>query len=199
MTRTRLLLSMAFAFALGADAWAIDELIPSGKKSRQRHPRENPLTEIGDDMHAVARRLKKHKTDDATQKRQEEILKKLDDLIEKARKQQQKQSQGGQGQAKKRHQQQKQQPKLNQQKTQQQKKTQQKKHVKQQQKKSKRPGIGQPGGGQGQGPLHTDAEEWGSLPPAIREQLLQTQGEGFPLRYRELLRRYYRELSRPRE
>ena len=62
-----------------------------------------------------------------------------------------------------------------------------------------RPGFG-PGGKDGaKGQLHTDAEEWGNLPPAIRDQLLNIQGEGFPLKYRELLRRYYRELAKPRE
>jgi hypothetical protein len=58
------------------------------------------------------------------------------------------------------------------------------------------------------GPLHTDRRseeqsqcDWhgGRCPPAIRDQLLQTQGEGFPLKYRELLRRYYRMLAKQKE
>ncbi len=69
----------------------------------------------------------------------------------------------------------------------------------QQEQQAPRPGMGRPGQGEGTGELHTDAEEWGNLPPAIRDQLLQTQGEGFPLKYRELLRRYYRELAKPRD
>ena len=178
-------------------AWAKEEIIPTKPKARQRHGPQNPLHDVADDMDTAARRLKEAKTDDTTQETQETIIKKLELLIEQARQQSQRPPKGGQSDSKKRQQQKKQQPKPASKKEQEEAR---KRAAQQKQKKqTSRPGIGRPGSGTPDGALHTDAEEWGNLPPSIREQLLQTQGEGFPLKYRELLRRYYRELFKPRE
>jgi len=181
-------------------AWAKEELIPTKPKTRERQGPPNPLHDVADDMDGVARRLKDAKTDDTTQDAQQAIVDKLDQLIEQAKQQSEKPPQGGQGDSEKKQQQQKkeEQPKSAEQKKQQEEQA-KKKAQAEKQKQTERPGIGRAGSGTPEGALHTDAEEWGNLPPAIRDQLLQTQGEGFPLKYRELLRRYYRELSKPRE
>jgi tetratricopeptide (TPR) repeat protein len=56
-------------------------------------------------------------------------------------------------------------------------------------------------GGAGQiGDLHTapaanPAEEWGKLPPAERERILQSIRDRFPSRYRQLVEQYYRSLA----
>ena len=182
-------------------ASAVDEIIPTRRKDTRRDGPPNPLREVSDEMGTAGRRLKDGKTSNTTQKLQKEILEKLKTLVDKAQ-QQQKQSQNqSQNQAKKR-QQQKMQPKPDpqqQQKKQEQQKKQTAQQKQEQKKKTERPGIGQGRGKAGAADLHTDAEEWGNLPPAIRDQLLQSPGEGFPLKYRELLRRYYRELAKPRE
>jgi outer membrane biosynthesis protein TonB len=189
--------------ALTALAWADDEILP-GKKGRIRDSREqdNPMYDVANDMGLAARRLGEGKTDDTTQDVQEKIIEKLDKLIEQARKESEKQPQGGKGDSKQRKPEPKPQPKPSpeeQQKEAERQKQEKKPMTAEEKKKSERPGIGRPGEGEPSGKMQTDAEEWGNLPPAIRDQLLQSQGEGFPLKYRELLRRYYLELSKPRE
>jgi outer membrane biosynthesis protein TonB len=190
--------------AIPSLAWPKEEILPGKKgKSRDSQAQENPLYGVADDMGTVARRLNEVKTDDTTQEAQEAIIEKLDKLIEQAQ-QNENQPKGGQGDQQKPQQRKEPKPqpksKEEQEKERQEQQKQEKKPASaQEQKKTDRPGIGRPGQGNPGDPLHTDAEEWGNLPPAIRDQLLQTQGEGFPLKYRELLRRYYRELAKPRE
>jgi hypothetical protein len=50
----------------------------------------------------------------------------------------------------------------------------------------------------GSGPMH-DAKEgtrvWGQLPPKLREQILQSQTEGFPPGYEAVLASYYAHLA----
>jgi len=177
---------------------AKEEIIPTGRKDREREGQKNPLRDVAGDMDLVARRLAEAKTDETTQEAEERIIEKLDKLIEQAKQQSQCPPRGGSGQQPKPQQRKQKQPQPAQ--KQQQKKTQQQKAAqKKQQKRTARPGIGRPGSGTPCGPIHTDAQEWGNLPPAVREQLLNIHGEGFPLKYRELLRRYYRALLRPRE
>ena len=176
-------------------AQAKDEIIPTRRKTKQRQGKQNPLYDVADEMDTAARRLAEVKTDDTTQDVQKRIIKKLDYLIELARQQSQQPPKGGDGEKKKRQQQKRPQPKPG---GKQQKKAGKPKQS-QSQQKSNRPGFGPGAKGEGSGKLHTDAEEWGNLPPAIRDQLLQTQGEGFPLKYRELLRRYYRQLAKPKD
>jgi len=54
------------------------------------------------------------------------------------------------------------------------------------------------GGPGGSGPMH-DAKEgtrvWGQLPPKLREQILQSQTEGFPPGYESVLASYYARLA----
>ena len=185
--------------ALPSLATAKDELIPTKPASRDRQGKPpNPLYEVAGDMDAVARLLRVEKTGDTTQDRQKAIVGKLDTLIEMARKQSQQPPKGGQNQDKKQRQlKPKPQPKPSPQE--QRKEQERKKQAAKKQQQQNRPGIGRGGKGEGTGQLHTDAEEWGNLPPAIRDQLLNIQGEGFPLKYRELLRRYYRELAKPKD
>ena len=189
--------------AASALLWAKDEILP-GKKAKARESRaeENPMYDVASDMERVARRLTEAKTDDATQDVQQGILDKLDKLIEQAQQQSDKPPQGGSGEKQQRKPEPKPQPKPSpeeQRKEAERQKQEKKPATAEEKKKSERPGIGRAGQGDPSGALHTDAEEWGNLPPAIRDQLLQSQGEGFPLKYRELLRRYYLELSKPKE
>ncbi len=189
---------------LGLPALAKEELIPTQPKSKERDAPPNPLRDVAGDMYTAGRLLKEANIGDTTQDIEKGILDKLEILIDAARKAQEQQSKGGQGEAKQR-QEQKPQPKpddADKKKKEQEelaKKQQLEKMQKEAQQKSNRPGIGKSSGGEATGPLQTDAEEWGKLPPAIRDQLLQTQGEGFPLKYRELLRRYYRMLAKQKE
>jgi TolA-binding protein len=182
------------SLALGSVALAKDELIPTDKRSENRQQKPpNPLDNVAGEMYSSARRLEKAQTDETTQDIQDRIIEQLEKLIEAARQQQQQQQQQNQSQARRRQQKASQpQPAAGQQ---QQKATQQQ----QTQQPAQKPGVGPAGRGKAEGPIHTDAQEWGNLPPAIRDQLLQTQGEGFPLKYRELLRRYYRALAKPGE
>jgi len=177
---------------------AKEDILP-GKKARERSEAadENPLYDVAGDMDLAARRLKEAKTDDTTQDVQQTIIQKLEKLIQQAQQQSNKQPRGGSGDQKKP--QKRPQPKPKSAKDQQEKRQAKKPASAKEQKKTDRPGIGRPGKGEPTGKLHTDANEWGNLPPAVRDQLLQTQGEGFPLKYRELLRRYYLELSNPKE
>jgi len=192
--------TILFVVALVAASfgWAKEELIPTTPKSKEREAAPNPLRDVAGDMHTA-----EAKTGDTTQEIEKAIVDKLDILIEAARQQQEKQSKGGQGDAKQR-QEEKPQPKPDDaEKKKQEEELAKKQKLEKAQKEAKKagesPGIGKASGGQATGPLQTDAEEWGKLPPAIRDQLLQTQGEGFPLKYRELLRRYYRMLAKQKE
>ena len=177
---------------------AKEEIIPTRREGRERQGPTNPLRDVAGDMDLVARRLAEAKTDETTQEVQQRIIEKLDKLIEQARRQSQCPPRGGSGDQPKPKQQQQPQPQPAKQK-QSQKTQRQKTAQRQKNKQTQRPGIGRPGSGTPSGPIHTDAQEWGNLPPAVRQQLLNIQGEGFPLKYRELLRRYYRSLLRPRE
>jgi hypothetical protein len=198
--------TIIFAVVLLAAAlgWAKEELIPTSPKSKEREAPPNPLRDVSGDMHTAGRLLQEAKTGDTTQEIEKAIVDKLEILIEAARQQQEKESKGGEGEAKQR-QEKKPQPKpddAEKKKAEEEARKQQLEKMKAQKevkKPSDRPGIGKAGSGEATGPLQTDAEEWGKLPPAIRDQLLQTQGEGFPLKYRELLRRYYRMLSKQKE
>jgi len=189
-----------FALLLPSLAAAKDELIPTDRTSRDREDKkQNPLYDVAGDMDAVARLLRVEKTDDTTQDRQKSIIEKLDKLIEMAKQQSQQPPKSDKDEEQKKQQQQQQpQPKPSEQQ-QQQEKEKEKQAAKQQEQQQNRPGIGRGASGEGNGQIRTDAEEWGNLPPAIRDQLLNIQGEGFPLKYRELLRRYYRDLAKPRD
>ena len=197
MNRFHCLKLAILLLALPGLAWPKEEILPTkrGQRPRQGQP-QNPLHSVADDMDGVARRLTETKTDDATQDAQGGIVRKLEALIEAARQQSQKQPKGGKGDAQKRQPKPQPQPSPEEQKKQAEK---DKQNTTQKQERTSRPSIGKAGSGTPDGALHTDDQEWGNLPPAIRDQLLQTQGEGFPLKYRELLRRYYRQLAKPRE
>ncbi len=199
MSRNRPSPTLLLILLIPALAWAKDEIIPS-KKGRGRDPKadENPLYDVARDMDLSARRLAEAKTDDTTQDVQQTIVDKLDKLIEAAEQQSQKQPQGGSGDQKKPQKRPEPQPKPGEE-DKDKEKTEKKPASAEEKKKTERPGIGPAGKGDPTGHIHTDANEWGNLPPAIRDQLLQTQGEGFPLKYRELLRRYYQDLANPKE
>ena len=50
----------------------------------------------------------------------------------------------------------------------------------------------------GQGPMHdpqAGTRTWGQLPPKLREQILQSQSEGFPPGYETILSSYYKRLA----
>lgn len=195
------ILSLALILAVApATAWARKDILPTKKgHDPSREAEENPLYDVAGDMERAARRLKEAKTDDTTQDIQLAIIEKLDRLIEQAQKESEKPPPSGKGDDPQRKPQPQPQPSPEDQKKAESQKQEPKPASAEKKKESERPGIGPPGKGEATGSLHTDAEEWGNLPPAIRDQLLQSLGEGFPLKYRELLRRYYLELSKPRE
>lgn len=201
MRQATLFASALCVLAFAARLTAKEEILP-GKKSKERDQAaaENPLYDVAGDMDTAARRLKEAKTDDTTQDIQQAIIEKLDKLIEAAQQQSDKQPQGGQGDEKKPQKRPEPQPQPKSEEEKKKAEEQQKKPASaEEKKKQERPGIGRPGQGDPSGQIHTDANEWGNLPPAIRDQLQQTQGEGFPLKYRELLRRYYLDLANPKE
>jgi outer membrane biosynthesis protein TonB len=196
------LILAAIAPALIARAVAKEELLPSGAKQRERDAPPNPLRDVSGDMSRVAKRLTQGETGDQTQDIEKAILEKLNGLVDQAEKQQQQQQSKSDPSQAPKPQPKESQPKPDSKKQEdeaKQKEAKQQPKPAQKQQESERPGIGPAGQGKATGQLTTDAAEWGNLPPAVRDQLLQTRGEGFPLKYRELLRRYYRELSKPRE
>ncbi|HPD16226.1 MAG TPA: hypothetical protein PLE19_14830 [Planctomycetota bacterium] len=201
MTRAALFASALCLLTLASLLAAKEEILPGKKgKERDQAAQDNPLYDVAGDMDTAARRLKEAKTDDTTQDVQQAIIDKLDKLIEAAQQQDNKPPQGGQGDERKPQKRPEPQPQPKSEEEKKKAEEQQKKPASaEERKKQERPGIGRPGQGDPSGQIHTDANEWGNLPPAVRDQLLQTQGEGFPLKYRELLRRYYLDLANPKE
>jgi len=128
-----------------------------------------------------------------TQRVQEEILEKLDILIRSARQMQSQSSSSSSSSSQQQQQQQQQQQARRQQQNQQQ--------TGQQQNQSQTPattgGVQPPPAEQGDisSILEEAGEEWGQLPPRIREQLLQGRHDKPSSLYRRLTEEYYRRLA----
>jgi hypothetical protein len=138
-----------------------------------------------------------------TQRLQEEILQKLDKIIEDAKRQQQQQQQKQQQQQQSQDQQQQQQDQQGKPKDSQGKPTDPKQQT----------GADKQGGnasGDKQGVTNTDPDgklkpvlsgsaTWGNLPPKAREQLMQGYGDTFSSMYRRMTEAYYKRLAEERK
>lgn len=131
-----------------------------------------------------------------TQRVQEEILRRLDKLLEEAEKQRQQQQQ------KQQQNQQNQQSQQNQQNQQQQK--QQTGADKREQQQNNPANDSNPNGPAKRDPGAVDVNlagsaTWGNLPPHIREALLQGASDTYSAAYRQLTEQYYRRLAKERK
>jgi hypothetical protein len=186
----------------------LDEMLGlGGKKPADGTPPEGPIdpskqdldrllsgAEIGDAfrqaatlMGDAASRLQKHKdTSLTTQRMQEDIVRRLDQLISSLEQQQNQNSQ-------------------QQQQQQQQSKTQQQNSPRQQQKDQNDENQGDNTGQMKDPPARRDGpvrpgldavrSAWGNLPDRIREMLVQGKSDRFSARYKELTEAYYRKLA----
>lgn len=133
-----------------------------------------------------------------TQRLQDEILQKLDKIIEDAKRQQQQQQQQQQSQSQSQQQQQQQQQDQQQSQSQQQQQRQQsgQQTSQQQQAAATSDGNRRPGSSEGElKPTLSGAATWGNLPPKAREQLMQGFGDTFSSMYRRMTESYYKRLA----
>ena len=159
---------------------------------------DDPLGLVSGFMKKSEQGLSNALTGEDAQTAQEDALSLLDSMIRAAEQQQQQQ----QNQQQKQNEQQKkqQQEKEKQQKEKQQREKEQKEKEKKQSEDSKEPIDKEKitGGSAGQGEqkaLEAEGEEWGSMPPQLRRELIQSVQEGLPEKYKELLKLYYKRLS----
>ena len=131
------------------------------------------IGDVVDLMGFSGRRLTHGDTGDGVRERQARIVELLDKLITEAEEQEAKSGKGGGG-GSSRGQQSPQQP---------------------------MPDSRLPGGEAKEGSLRESrranpADQWGAMPPAERERVLQALRESFPSRYRQLVEQYYEELAK---
>lgn len=148
--------------------------------------KENSLDEVARLMNDVERRLALGRTGKQVRDQEQAIVEKLDKLIEQLEQQLQKQ------------QKQSQQQQQNQQQRQQQQQQQQS-----QQQPQQAADESMPGGGDGQGAVDDkdigDKSGWGNLPPAARQEALQSITKDLPSHYREVIEAYFKRLSKTPE
>ncbi len=202
MTRTRAMLLMLAVFALGADTPppTLDELLdiappepimplmrPQVDDSPAAPRQQQPMQAVIEQMRSASQRLGRERdTGLATQRLQQAILNRIDQMIKAAQQSQQsgnpsessdgrKQDQGNQGNA------------------------QQQKSAGQRDSTQASRGdasAGSPREGEvNNDPLHQRRVEWGNLPPRVRDELLQGSAERFSPIYRVLTEEYYRRLA----
>ena len=140
--------------------------------------KEDSLDEVARLMNDVERRLGLGRTGKQVRDQEQAIIDKLDKMIEKMEEQQQQQQQ----------QQQKQQQR-------------QKQNNPQQGRQAAQDPM--PGGGDGQGEVDNkdigDKSGWGNLPPAARQEALQSITKDLPSHYREVIEAYFKRLSKTPE
>jgi TolA-binding protein len=131
-------------------------------------------------MNDVERRLTLGRTGKQVRDQEQAIVEKLDKLIEQL---EQQQKQREQKQKQKQQQQQQNDPK--------------------QQKAQQAADESMPGGGDGQGDVDDkdigDKSGWGNLPPAARQEALQSITKDLPSHYREVIEAYFKRLSKTPE
>jgi hypothetical protein len=177
------------------DGAALD---PELEKLLQGRPKGDPFASAVSQMQTVARRLGDQRDPGRnTQRMQEQILKKLDQVLAQARRQQQQQQQqgGGQGQARRR--QSGQNPAGRQQ-------GQQGQQQGQQSSQTAQAGGQNPSGSSGEGGSTAASEaeslealrrQWGNLPPRLRDELSEGLDEEFSPVYQSMTEEYYRRLA----
>ena len=145
--------------------------------------KEDSLDEVARMMNDVERRLSLGRTGKQVRDQEQAIIEKLDKMIEKMEQQQQQQQQ-----QRKQQQQQRQQQQQNQRKD------------SQQQNASDQ---STPGGSSGEGEVDNkdigDKSGWGNLPPAARQEALQSMTKDLPSHYREVIEAYFKKLSKGAE
>jgi TolA-binding protein len=128
-------------------------------------------------MNDVERRLALGRTGKQVRDQEQAIVEKLDKLIDQLEQQQQQQ-----------------------QKQRQQQQQQQRQQQKQQQQQQQAADDSMPGGGDGQGAVDDkdigDKSGWGNLPPAARQEALQSMTKDLPSHYREVIEAYFKRLSK---
>jgi hypothetical protein len=128
----------------------------------------NPISEIADDMAIVVGDLAKLSTGKPTQKKQDEIVKKLDDLIAQLEQECDAcRRAGASGSNPTR-------------------------------PLADSVIVGGPGGIGNLHAPKPDGKKWGELPPRERDRILQSQSEGFPSHYQRILERYFRRVAEER-
>jgi hypothetical protein len=144
--------------------------------------KEDSLDEVARMMNDVERRLSLGRTGKQVRDQEQAIIEKLDKMIEKMEQQQQQQQQ------RKQQQQQRQQQQQNQRKD------------SSQQEASEQ---SNPGGASGEGEVDNkdigDKSGWGNLPPAARQEALQSMTKDLPSHYREVIEAYFKKLSKGAE
>jgi TolA-binding protein len=144
--------------------------------------KEDSLDEVARMMNDVERRLSLGRTGKQVRDQEQAIIEKLDKMIEKMEQQQQQQQQQRKQQQQQRQQQQQQQKDSSQQKASDQ---------------------SAPGGGSGEGEVDNkdigDKSGWGNLPPAARQEALQSMTKDLPSHYREVIEAYFKRLSKGAE
>ena len=143
--------------------------------------KQDSLDEVARMMNDVERRLALGRTGKQVRDQEQAIIDKLDKMIEQMEQQQQQQ-----------------------QKQQQQKQKQQKQSGQQQRQQQQQAAQdSQPGGGDGQGDVDDknigDKSGWGNLPPAARQEALQSITKDLPSHYREVIEAYFKRLSKTPE
>jgi len=144
--------------------------------------KEDSLDEVARMMNDVERRLSLGRTGKQVRDQEQAIIEKLDKMIEKMEQQQQQQQQQRKQQQQQRQQQQQQSKDSSQQKASDQ---------------------SAPGGGSGEGEVDNkdigDKSGWGNLPPAARQEALQSMTKDLPSHYREVIEAYFKRLSKGAE
>ncbi len=157
----------------------LEEILGKRKKKKSQAEDSGPLSQVIKEMREVEERLGKPDTGEETRKKQTEIVKKIDTLIEQMRNAQ------SQPQSKK--------------------KSQQMAKGKQQQGQQQGEQAGTQGGNapfakpakpNERRSLAGGKEIWGMLPPEVRQELENVSKEGFLLSHEELIQRYYLSLSK---
>jgi len=136
----------------------------------ERQAREEETERIARQMNDVRRRLGQGRTDDGTQEAEEDVLRELDNLIERLEEQAQRRRQQGQGDG------QQQQPSglpAN---------------------ADRAAGAGAPGNVDRRD--FSPGDMWGNLPPRDREEALLRIEREFPSHYRDIIEQYFREMAR---
>jgi len=145
--------------------------------------KENSLDEVARLMNDVERRLALGRTGKQVRDQEQAIVEKLDKLIDQLEQEQQQQQKQRQQQ--------------------QQQKQQQRQQQQSQQQPQQAADESMPGGGDGQGAVDDkdigDKSGWGNLPPAARQEALQSITKDLPSHYRGVIEAYFKRLSKTPE
>ena len=129
---------------------------------------KDSLDEVARLMSDIQRRLKLGRAGTRVRKEEDDVIAKLDKMIEELEKQQQQQQSSGQGAG----------------------------NLNPSSPAQDSSDLGGSGPGNVDRRNHGDAEDWGSLPPKERQKALQQISKELPAHYREVIEEYFRKLAR---